>query len=703
MQPSDDVERVRRATDLVELIESFAPLRRAGTSFRALCPFHEERTPSFHVFPQSQLFKCFGCNATGDAFSFIQKRHNVGFREALEWLAERAGIELTRARREGPAGPGRKTVFECLEQACRHFEWLLTKKPAIASHLDTRGIPAPLRSHWRIGVAPDGWTTLHERLLQLGFPVDVQLAAGVVATSESGRVYDRFRNRITFPITDVLGRVIAFGARLFPGVAEGEANGPKYLNSPEGELFTKRSVLYGLDKIAKAPRHPDGASDPGPIVIMEGYTDVILAHAAGMDRAVATLGTSLGRDHAKLIKRYAGDVLLLYDGDEAGLRATERGVGILIEEGLDARVAALPDDLDPADFILERGGPEFLKQVGQGVGIFDFLGDRALQRIGRERNTRERLVAADEMLQLIARMDSVTARSEYTRKIAYDFGLLETVVDDRLATLVEQHQQNRLQRRTTAGPGSDRGTDPGSNNNDPGNLLPSAAARLGAAVSPPQTVRADGGEPAGHPADSRSLHAAEELLGGLLRDPSLLALVRAAGFDPAVLPHPGFQCVLRAALVAADAGIEPDHHVVALKLVDTAWRDLPAALYGAAPASPEAAVTNALAYFKKLQIGRSVDDIKRRLAVAERAGDLESAKLLQVELLQMLRAGRPALQRSASRAPEEQAQVPPSKPPSVALPNASLKGAIGFETRTAASELDRHSPEDFDMAGGYEH
>lgn len=623
---SDDVERVRRATDIVELIESFVPLKRAGSSYSALCPFHEERTASFHVFPDRQYFKCFGCNAAGDCFEFVQKRQSLSFREALEFLAERAGVQLTRRPRE-TAGPDRRTALECLEVATQYFEQLLHRTPALWPALDARGLTAPLRREWRMGLAPAGWQTLHEYLAGKGFGTEIQLAAGIVAKSENGRIYDRFRDRFTFPICDVLGRVVAFGARLLPGVAEGEKNGPKYLNSPENELFKKGSLLYGLDKVARAPRtSPEAQDAPRPIVVMEGYTDVILAHHAGLRRSVATLGTALGRDHAKLIKRFSGEVLLLYDGDEAGLRATERGVGILLEEGLRVRVAVLPDDLDPADYVVQRGPEAFLREVGDGIEFLEFLATRLTSRGRNSMAPEERARVCDEILHYVAKVDSEVQRDLWVRKVASWFALSETRVGERLSKLVAERPRSR------------------------GESTASGADASGSAL-----------------VDGRHASVYGDLLGALLRDGSLFALVRASGFRPEVLGTGGHRAVYEAIAACVEAGEEPDMHAVARRLVDTPYRGLPAALFARAPQDPERAIEKTLQFYAGERAQSQIANLKERLRDAELRGDREAARQLQSELL--------LAHRGVRRAPDQ--RVPGAPPAPVAEANSSNAGDCG--------------------------
>jgi len=576
---------VKAATDLVELIGAFFPLRRAGSSYWALCPFHEEKSPSFHVLADRQIFKCFGCGEAGDAITFVEKREGLSFREALEWLAARAGVTLSE-RSSGNTLRNRDGVLGCLEEATRHFERLLAGPGTGAAdarrYLDERGLPETLRREWRIGLAPAGRQALSGALASRGCTPDALASAGLVGRSDDGRTYDRFRDRITFPIRDVLGRVVGFGARLLPGREEGREHGPKYLNSPDGELFSKRSLLYGLDLARK-----NLAS--GTVVLMEGYTDVILAHAAGMKNAVATLGTSLGIEHARVLRRHAERVLLVYDGDEAGLKASERGVGVLLEAGLEVRVATLPDGLDPADFVRERGGPAFVRAVGEGEEFFEFLASRIAAR-ARSRGPEAVSRACDEILGLVAKLESVVHRNRLLAPIAERLAVSEGDLRERLAALLKAKESRAT--LTPARPRPGRAAD----------ALP-----------------------------VRDRQAADDLLAGLLADPSLLALVRGASLPTDALP-PSHAAVLEAALACADAGVEPDVTAVIDRLGDREDRKLPADLFASKPEDPENAVRKGLAYLEDASRRRDRDRLEQEIKAAERRGDRERASELSRQL-----------------------------------------------------------------------
>ncbi|MEZ5990718.1 MAG: DNA primase, partial [Planctomycetota bacterium] len=359
-------ELVRQRIDLVSLVGEVVPLKRSGRSFKGLCPFHEEKTPSFHVHPESQIFRCYGCGEGGDLFAFVMKREGIGFREALEELAERAGVDLPRGGGGARRGPAKQQYLEVLARAQAFFAARLRAPEGAEAmrYVEGRGLEAALVP-FGLGHAPGPseapgggrhWPLVAE-LGRAGVPLPLAAELGLVGRTERGQWYDRFRNRLTFPIHDGQGRIVGFGGRILPG-HEGERE-PKYLNSPESPVFNKRSLLFGLAKARQARARR--------LVVMEGYTDVIACHLAGIPEAVATLGTSLTREHAALIRRYAPDgTVLLFDGDEAGRRAAERAYAALSAETLPARICLLEGGKDPAD-LARAEGREGIERVLDGA------------------------------------------------------------------------------------------------------------------------------------------------------------------------------------------------------------------------------------------------------------------------------------------------------------------------------------------------
>jgi DNA primase len=319
MSAADDV---RDRTDIVDLVGQHTQLRKAGRMFKGLCPFHEERTPSFVVYPDTGRWHCFGaCASGGDVFSFVMRRDGVTFREALETLAHRAGVILESPTPQAEAQKEQRDRWRlALAQAAGFYHEQLLRRPAgeqARAYLRERRFHRDAAQAFELGWAPEGWTTTRDALRAAGFSDEELLAAGLVKRREGGGVYDAFRSRLVFPIRDTLGRTVGFGARtLVPGEV------PKYVNSPQSELFDKSRLLYGLDK-AKSAIHAAGRA-----VVVEGYTDVIRAHMAGFGNVVASLGTALTETHVRTLCRYTRSIVLALDADAAGQAATLRGLNV---------------------------------------------------------------------------------------------------------------------------------------------------------------------------------------------------------------------------------------------------------------------------------------------------------------------------------------------------------------------------------------
>ena len=381
----DDKLKVQQATDLVRLVGEQVALRPKGREFVGLCPFHDDQSPSMYVSPQKQIYKCFSCGAGGDVFSFTMEYHKMSFREALEHLAQRAGIELTKRGKPEDAGKSseRQQIADANEKALRFFRNVLRHDQhgtAGREYLHSRGVSDDMIEAFALGLAPDRWDGLTRTIATKSWPTAGFLKAGLVAERRSrqgsgagdqgsGRdtpdprsphpepsdCYDRFRHRLIFPIHDALGRPIAFGGRVLPDPVETKddpTRDAKYLNSPESVLFDKSATLYGLHLAKKA------IIDSKTAVIVEGYTDVIACHQAGFANVVATLGTSLTKGHAQELRRYAEKVVLVFDADEAGQKAADRAVEVFLTGDLDVSIVVLPEGQDPADLMKQEGGGE---------------------------------------------------------------------------------------------------------------------------------------------------------------------------------------------------------------------------------------------------------------------------------------------------------------------------------------------------------
>jgi len=386
-----DIDEVRARTNIADIVGDYVTLKSAGVgSLKGLCPFHEERSPSFHVRPQVGLYHCFGCNEGGDVFSFLQKMDHVTFAEAVERLAARVGIELHYEDGGTATDHGNRARLLAANAAAERFFQVQLVTPAAQigrDFLGKRGFDAAAAQQFGIGFAPKSFSALGDHLKQQGFTEAELLAAGLLSSGERGNAYDRFRGRLIWPIRDVTGATVGFGARKLLG--DDEDKGPKYLNTPETPVYHKSQVLYGLDlakrDIAKRKQ----------VVVVEGYTDVMACHLAGVTTAVATCGTSFGVDHIKVIRRVMGDVdnadtggtgevVFTFDPDEAGQKAASRAFAEEQRFAAQTFVAVAPDGLDPSDLRTQRGDEAVRELVAGRKPMFEFMIRRVIARFDLE-------------------------------------------------------------------------------------------------------------------------------------------------------------------------------------------------------------------------------------------------------------------------------------------------------------------------------
>ena len=440
--PEETIEAIRNRIDLVDLVGRYVSLRQAGRSFKGLCPFHHEKTPSFQVNPQLGIFHCFGCNAGGNAFAFLMRHDNLTFPEALRALGRECGIEVPESGGEG-AGVGAR-LREANAAAQRFYAAALRgpEGSAARGYLERRGIDAATAERFSIGYAPEGWDALARALAQQRISADLAARAGLLAERKSGGHYDRLRGRVTFPIRDVRGDVVAFGGRALAADQE-----PKYLNTPESPLFHKREAFYGLPDALEPMRRA------GRAVVVEGYFDRIALARAGIGESLATCGTALGEDHARQLRRRAREVVLLFDGDEAGQRAVERSLALLLPEGLRVRAVELPAGDDPDSFLL-REGPEALRaRVDAAEPAIEGVIRRAVARGCATPWEKADAVAA--VVPLLARVADPIERGEHVRQLAFSAGVEAADVE---AALRKERKGGReldrdeVQEQTRSGP-----------------------------------------------------------------------------------------------------------------------------------------------------------------------------------------------------------------------------------------------------------
>lgn len=344
---SNNVEKIKDRLNIVDVIGAYLKLEKAGANFKARCPFHNEKTPSFFVSPDRGTYKCFGCGAGGDIFTFVEQFEGVDFMGALKILAEKAGIEL---EKENPKLKNeRKRLYEIMEEATTFFEKKLSLNEKIKQYLKKRGVEEDTIIKFRLGFAEDGWNYLYDYLKEKGFTDDEMDKVGLIKKKERG-FYDRFRNRIIFPIFDNSNRVVAFSGRLYEGgekLSQKTYEQAKYLNSPETVLFNKSKILYGYN-FAK-----NDVRQRGFAVLVEGQMDIIMSHQAGFTNTVATSGTALTKEHLSLLNRLSNKVVMAFDGDDAGLRAANKGARLALGMEMEVKLVEIPESLDPADIILK--------------------------------------------------------------------------------------------------------------------------------------------------------------------------------------------------------------------------------------------------------------------------------------------------------------------------------------------------------------
>ena len=447
------IQEIKDRLDIVTVISRYVPLKKSGSSYKGLCPFHQEKTPSFHVFPHTGTWKCFGCGAGGDIFTFIEKRENLPFPDVLRMLAKEAGVPLEPVRPEVQSA--RQRLLSIHEHAVSYFQHqlLATSEGARArDYLAQREITQETIEQFQLGYARDGWEHLLQHLLSKGFSQDEIIQAGLAIPRESGGAYDRFRHRLIIPIRDAQGRVIAFGGRI---LGPGE---PKYLNSPQTPIFDKSRVIFGLDMAKRAIRAKD------QVVLVEGYMDVISAHQRGFKNVVAAMGTSITPQQIHILSRYSSNFVFALDADAAGARATWRGVmlvqEVLAEKGVlsptphgfqrenrltaDVRIAIMPQDQDPDD-VLRQDPEQWRSLIENAIPVVDYIIQQTAAQYDLTTATgKSQFVSA--VLPTLNKIGDAIQRRHYLGRVAALARVREQDVEEALS------QYQRAQRRRTSSP-----------------------------------------------------------------------------------------------------------------------------------------------------------------------------------------------------------------------------------------------------------
>lgn len=435
--PDELVEKVRESLDIVDVVSEYVPLKKQGRNYFGLCPFHGESTPSFSVSPEKQIFHCFGCGAGGNSISFIMQLENINFQEAVQHLAQKANIALPSDVTDtvkNPHSSEQAIMLEAHELVKKYYHHLLLNtsegKEAV-EYLEKRGISKDQIKHFELGIALDSWDSVTKVLEKRGYSMPQMEKAGLVVRNErDGNYYDRFRNRIIFPIHNHQGKIVAFSGRIM-----GEGS-PKYLNSPETSIFHKGKLLYHFYHAKNVIRKQNRA------VLMEGFADVISAFKAGVQDAIATMGTSLTEDQAKILKTSVDQIIICYDSDQAGINATEKAARILQKEGFTIKVAQMPDGLDPDEYIQRFGEEKFNTSIIEAsVSLMTFK----MQYHRKGKNLQDETVKFQyirEMLQEIAKLNQLIEQDYYLNQLSKEFSISVEVLKKEFGQY--SNQANRL-------------------------------------------------------------------------------------------------------------------------------------------------------------------------------------------------------------------------------------------------------------------
>jgi len=435
LQISEEIlEKVKEQTDIVDIISEDVKLKRSGRNFSGLCPFHNEKSPSFSVSQDKQIYKCFGCGESGNVITFVMKKRNMQFVDAVRYLADRANISIgTNQGKLSQKDQKRQLFYKLNVEAARFFFNNLRNSNSSREYFFNRGIKEETIKKFGLGYAKDSWNSLIMHMKRLGYNDELLLEAGLALKSEkTGNKYDRFRNRVIFPVFDYRGKVIGFGGRVL------DDSKPKYLNSPETLIFQKGINLYGLNFALKNPI-PDRY-----FIMVEGYMDVITLHQFGITNVVATLGTALTTNQARLLKRYADKVIISFDADFAGQTATLRGLNILREAGFDIRVLNIPQGKDPDEYIRSNGRESFIKLINNAEGLVDYRIRKAADGLNL-RDSNNLVIYGERVTAILADVNSLE-KDIYIKKISEQTSIREQTLYDLLAKEMNKNTNNEHNR-----------------------------------------------------------------------------------------------------------------------------------------------------------------------------------------------------------------------------------------------------------------
>lgn len=418
---SSNVEKIKERLGIVDVVGNYVKLQKAGSNFKAKCPFHNEKTPSFFVSPTRESYYCFGCGAKGDIFTFTQEIEGLDFLGALKVLALRAGVDLDfSSKREKDET---EKLFELMETATKFFEKKIEKETLVKEYLKKRGVKEETISEWRIGYASDNWRDFFDYAKQIGFSEDQLIKVGLIKKTEGKEgFYDVFRGRIVFPIFDSAGRVVAFSGRSFPE----KENAPKYLNSPETILFNKSDILYGFDRAKSEIRKKNYS------ILVEGQMDLVISHQAGFQNTIATSGTALTLNQLKRLSRLSERIIFAYDGDSAGFKATHRSAKMALSVGMNVKIASLPKGEDPASLVM-KDSERYFEIIKNSKHIIEFFLDKILDS-GMDKRRIDQEVKK-KILPYLKILPSSIDQSRWVAVVSERLGLKEEAVWDDLKKL----------------------------------------------------------------------------------------------------------------------------------------------------------------------------------------------------------------------------------------------------------------------------
>jgi DNA primase len=441
--PEEKLSEIRNTANITEIISERVVLKNTGKDYVGLCPFHSEKTPSFTVSPVKQIFHCFGCGAGGDVFSFLMKYEGIGFSEAVQSLARRYGINLPERKMtasQKKVASQRQQLFDLNRQVMSFFTGHLTDRSSgqtARAYLEKRGFTQEIITQFGLGFAPDGWDNLVGFFRKLNISQTLAINSGLIVPRQNKGYYDRFRNRVIFPIFDVTNQIIGFGGRVL------DDSKPKYLNSPETPVYNKSRSLYGAHAAKNKARESDC------VYIVEGYFDLLALHQHGITNTVATLGTSLTAEHVSTLRRgYAKKAFLVFDSDEAGLKAARRSISLFMNESMDAAVIVLPKGYDPDSYIFEFGRKAFEKASEKAMGMVEFLIESSIKSNGLSMEGKVRVIS--DLQQPLSEIKDSVATSIYIKYLAERLSVNETAILEKIKSQEKRYQPVLTNHRLTS-------------------------------------------------------------------------------------------------------------------------------------------------------------------------------------------------------------------------------------------------------------